>query len=297
MTSKTNIPHRTSSVRRLLQRQLPLRCRVSRVRPRPFAVFPFFLMAFLAGGFALPLSANEFVLSETSPATVAGSSTNAAVSALRPGRPFTEQDLLRLLTATLQREYVKDDGELELRLTQPWKTRTLPDEPLTLKVLDMPTLGVTPVFIVRFELRTPREVLGTWQAALKAWIWRGIWVARSPLDRGESLADAAVQRERRDVLLLHEPLADFSPGDTTLELSESLPAGAPLLARSVRPRPVVHRGQTANALLQDGALSITMKVEVLEDAAPGQMVRVRNAQSRRDIRGKVINEHTILVSL
>jgi flagella basal body P-ring formation protein FlgA len=254
-------------------------------------------MAFLAGGFALPLSANEFVLSETSPATVAGSSTNAAVSALRPGRPFTEQDLLRLLTATLQREYVKDDGELELRLTQPWKTRTLPDEPLTLKVLDMPTLGVTPVFIVRFELRTPREVLGTWQAALKAWIWRGIWVARSPLDRGESLADAAVQRERRDVLLLHEPLADFSPGDTTLELSESLPAGAPLLARSVRPRPVVHRGQTANALLQDGALSITMKVEVLEDAAPGQMVRVRNAQSRRDIRGKVINEHTILVSL
>ena len=49
--------------------------------------------------------------------------------------------------------------------------------------------------------------------------------------------------------------------------------------------------------MQDGALSITLKVEVLEDGVSGQIVRVRNVQSRRDIRGKVLNEKTILVSL
>jgi flagella basal body P-ring formation protein FlgA len=38
-------------------------------------------------------------------------------------------------------------------------------------------------------------------------------------------------------------------------------------------------------------------VEVLEDGSPGQIVRARNEQSLRDIRGKVLNEQTILVSL
>jgi flagella basal body P-ring formation protein FlgA len=61
--------------------------------------------------------------------------------------------------------------------------------------------------------------------------------------------------------------------------------------------PVVHRGQTVAALVNQGALNITMKVVVLEDGAPGQIVRARNQQSLRDIRGKVLNDQTILVSL
>ena len=40
-----------------------------------------------------------------------------------------------------------------------------------------------------------------------------------------------------------------------------------------------------------------MKVEVLEDGAPGQLIRVRNADSRHDIRGKVLDQQTILVAL
>ena len=35
-----------------------------------------------------------------------------------------------LLTAALQRDYVKDLGELELRFARPWTPVTVPDEPL-----------------------------------------------------------------------------------------------------------------------------------------------------------------------
>jgi flagella basal body P-ring formation protein FlgA len=192
---------------------------------------------------------------------------------------------------------VQDRGELELRLTQPWKTRNVPDAPLTLKVLDMPNLGVTPAFIVRFELRNGSESLGTWQLPVQAHVWREVWVCHSVVPRGTMVANADLARERRDMLAFHEPMADFAANDTTLELVESLPAGSPVLARFLRLRPVVRRGQTADALMQDGALSITMKVEVLEDGVPGQIIRIRNTQSRRDIRGKVLDEQTILVSL
>jgi flagella basal body P-ring formation protein FlgA len=235
---------------------------------------------------ALPLRAEE--------------STNAPVpapTAAPAQRMLDQSELTMLLTQTLQQEYVKDRGELELKLTQPWKDKKVSDEPITVKITEMPTMGVVPSFIVRFELRNTDGIIGTWQLPVQAHVWREAWVAHSMLKRGDSLADADIARERRDVLVLHESLADFPEDRLRLEIAEPVGIGAPLVARSVRLMPVVHRGQTVQALVSDGSLSIAMKVEVLEDGAPGQTVRVRNKQSQKDIRGKVLNEQTILVSL
>ena len=212
-------------------------------------------------------------------------------------RMFDQSDLTTLLTTTLQQDYVKDKGELEINFTQPWPSRKVSSEPLTIKILEMPTIGVSSSFIVRFELRNDHESIGAWQLPVRAHVWRDAWVAHSMLKRGDSLADADLARERRDLLVIHEPLADFTAGDPTLQIAEPVSIGSPLFARSIKPMPVVHRGQTVVALVEQGALNITMKVEVLEDGAPGQIVRARNQQSLRDIRGKVLNEQTILVSL
>jgi flagella basal body P-ring formation protein FlgA len=38
-----------------------------------------------------------------------------------------------------------------------------------------------------------------------------------------------------------------------------------------------------------------VKAEALEDGVPGQIVRVRNLQSRREFKGKVQDEQTVLV--
>jgi flagella basal body P-ring formation protein FlgA len=221
-----------------------------------------------------------------------------AVRVSRRSRALAEREGLQLLTALLQQQTIKDKGELELRLSRAWTAINVPDEPFTLKVLDMPTMGVTPAFIVRFELETARgEKVGSWQASLQARIWREIWVTHSALKRGDSLRGADLAHDRRDVLALRETLAEFDPEDSALEVADPVPANSPLLARSIRLRTVIHRGQTVAALLEDGALAITMKVEALEDGAPGQIIRLRNPNSRRDLRGKVINEQTILVAL
>jgi flagella basal body P-ring formation protein FlgA len=85
--------------------------------------------------------------------------------------------------------------------------------------------------------------------------------------------------------------------DSSLELAGQIQSGNILLARNLKPRAVVHRGQITDGLLQDGALSIMMKVEALEDGAPGQIIRARNPVSMHNLSGKVINEKTILISL
>jgi flagella basal body P-ring formation protein FlgA len=246
-----------------------------------------FLFLFLGGGFTGRLLAGESSTSQSA----------APAPATAARRTFSEADLLALLTATLQRDYVKDNGELELILKQPWTALEAPNEPLSLKILELPTVGVTPSFIVRFELCTPRESLGTWQNAVEAHVWRKVWVAHTNLRRGDLISGADLVRERCDVLNIREALANFAPGDTTLELSAQVPAGAPLLARMVKPKTVLHRGQMTNALVQDGALSITTRVEVLEDGAPGEIIHVRNQTSQRNLAGRVLDDQTVLISL
>ena len=241
-----------------------------------------FTVICLGGGFVNELRAGE---TSTIP-------TNAVAT-----RILNESDVLALLAATLQRDYVKDRGVLELNFKQPWSAPTLPDEPLTVKILELPTVGVTPSFIIRFQLCTPRESLGTWQVTVQAHVWRDVWVAQSNLMRGEPVKGADMVYERCDVLKVREVLAEFSADDPNLELAEPVASGVPLLARAVKPKAVIHRGQVDNALVQDGTLSITTKVEVLEDGAPGQVIHARNPISRRNLTGQVLDGQTILISL
>ena len=220
-----------------------------------------------------------------------------SVTISRRARAFTEHEMLSLLTATLQREYVKEKGELELSLLQPWTPPVVPDEPLTLKILELPTVGVTPSFIVRFELHTPEETLGAWQTSVKGQVWREVWVAHSSLNRGVPVAEASIARERRDVVNVRRDLAEFKAGDPTLEIGEFVAADSPLLAGQVRPRIVIRRGQVAEGRLDDGALSIRMKVEALDDGAPGQNIRVRNPVSQHMLTGTVTDAQTITITL
>jgi flagella basal body P-ring formation protein FlgA len=218
------------------------------------------------------------------------------ITIARRSRTLAEAELKDLLTEALQREYVRRQGELQLRLTHAWTPVQVPDEPVEIKILDLPTSGVGANFIVRFDLVSQREIVGTWQAALTAQVWREVWVAPSPLRRGQSLLTVELTKERRDMLTLHDAPWMGVP-DGALEIKESVPANGPIYARAVGFRAVVHRGQLAEALLRDGAMSITLKVEVLEEGEPGQTVCVRNPVNRREFRGRVLNEQTIQLLL
>jgi flagella basal body P-ring formation protein FlgA len=219
------------------------------------------------------------------------------VRVTRRTRWLEEVETKERLVTVLQRDFVKERGDLELRFTRPWQNALIADEAFTLNVVDLPTMGVTPNFIVRFELRSGDAVLGSWQVPVQARLWRDVWVAASPLRRGQLLRTADVAKERRDILVCRDALGTLDRDDASLELAENLPAGMPLTARSLRPRPVVQRGKLVDAILQDGALTISVKAEVLEDGIPGQMVRARNLKTKHEFLGKVQNEETISVAL
>jgi flagella basal body P-ring formation protein FlgA len=250
------------------------------------------VLSFCLAGGSLGLGAEiPLVASAPSGASnqISGSDTNS--------RSLTEIELLPLLTSALQTDHVKDAGELELRLVRPWQPITVPNTPLSVKIVDLPTSGVSAYFTIRFEIRTNQVLAGTYQALLQAKVWREIPVAQNTLTRGHALTETDYSIERRDMLGIRGEVATLKSDDPTYELKDYVPAGSPILARSIRPKPVVKRGQTADAYLCDGNLQIRVKVELLEDGAPGQLVRLRNITSRREIRGIVQDENKIVVPL
>ncbi len=224
-----------------------------------------------------------------------GGATQVKIS--RRTRTLSESEIKELLIASLQQNYVKDRGELELRFSRPFPTAIVIDEPLTVKMLELPSTGVTANFIARFELRAGEEVAGTWQIPVTANIWREVYVASSALKRGQLVRDADLSRERRDMLVLSDALTTVELDNPFLEIGENIPAGMALNSRSIRLRPIVHRGKVADAIVRDGPLKVSVKVEILEDGLPGQTIRVRNLKSKREFRGKVQNEETIYVTL
>jgi flagella basal body P-ring formation protein FlgA len=215
----------------------------------------------------------------------------------RRTRPLGEVEVTDLLRAALQRDYVGARGELELHLTRPWQAATVPDEPLSLQLTDLPPAGVLPNEVAGFELWCGKERIGAWQVALAARIWHDVPVAHAALGRGQLLREADIVLERRDILGQHEACIRFPVTDDSLELCAGLSAGTPVWSHCVHLRPLVRRGQLVEAVFQDGDLTISLKVETLEDGGLGQTVRVRNPKTKRELLGKVQNEDLVLIAL
>jgi flagella basal body P-ring formation protein FlgA len=219
------------------------------------------------------------------------------VRVVRRSRMLDETEMRQMITATLQNDQVRERGELEIRFVRPWASITVPDEALALRVIDLPNTGISGNFIVRCELKCGEETVGAWQINVNAKIWREVWVARTALLRGQALQNADIGQERRDLLTFKEGLTQLPPDMASYDIAENLIGGSILTVRSLKQRPIIKRGKTLDALVQDGSMQILVKVEALEDGLPGQTVRVRNIKSRREFRGKVQNEETVTVNL
>jgi len=200
-----------------------------------------------------------------------------------------------LLTASIQEEHVKSRGDLELDFSRPWNNLVVPDDVLTLKIKEIPTSGVSGNFVCRFELLAGTESVGIFQQPLQAKVWKDVFVARSNLIRGQLLKDADVGVERRDILALHDYLTQVPQDDPYVEFRENVPAGTAFTPRALRLRAIVKRGRVVDAMLQEDSMTISVKAEALEDGVPGQPIRVRNLRSRREFKGKVQDEQTVLV--
>ena len=187
------------------------------------------------------------------------------------------------------------NGELKLALAQPWKELKLPATDFAVTLVELPANGIAGTFIVRVKITSGGETAAETQVALRAQLWQEVWTAASRLERGQLLDRSLLSTTRVDSLRERQPplLADTDP--TNLEVTQSVSASRPLTRRDVVARPLIRKGRVVEVIAQQGQLAITMKAVALESGAGGDLIKLRNIESRKEFSGEILNENRVQV--
>jgi flagella basal body P-ring formation protein FlgA len=186
-------------------------------------------------------------------------------------------------------------GELKLTLARAWEPVRMPAEDLFLAVTELPAGGVAGAFFIRAKASSGGTVIGEWQLPLRAQLSQEVWVAATRLERGQEINRTLLGVQKVDVLRERAPLIPVTADPTAFDLTQSVPAGRPLTTRDVTPRPVIRKGQVVEVVAQQGLLAVSMKALALESGAVGDLIKLRNVESRREFSGQVLHESKVQV--
>lgn len=233
----------------------------------------------------LPLVSAGLALAQT-PAP-AGSATAAAPAA------FSREKLLASIGRQLTERF-QLRGELQLELQRPWTAPASATGDIEVVVLEYPA-RLVPSLLLRVKLQTEAGPLGEQTIPLHAQLLRDVFVARAPLIRESTLDPQQLDQRRVDVLRERDVVAadDFTGEYIFLA---NIPAGRLLAWRDLTRRTLVRKGQIIEVAAIDGAMTITMKAQAMENGAAGDPIRVRNLVSKKDFTALVVSEARAQVS-
>lgn len=219
---------------------------------------------------------------ETNPTAVGGQT-------MLDGEAFTAE-LTKELAARMSLK-----GDLKLSLTRAWQPVPMPVTDFAVAIVAMPANGLSGSFSVRVKVSSGGNVIGDWQIPVTAELWQDAWVTTSRLDRGQQLSADLLSLQKVDVLRERLPVVSGEVDPAALNLVTSVAAGRPLARRDVAGRPVIRKGQVVEVVAQQGLIAISMKALALESGAAGDLIKLRNLESRREINGQIINENKVQI--
>lgn len=210
----------------------------------------------------------------------------AAKTAVLRGR---EEDLTQITVRpdTLPPDLVLPPGEVELR-ARPRLVSSCPEPCRRVE------LGSIPVVV---EAWVDGRLYRTVSLVVRVSLMREVVVANYPLPSHAVVKATDVRLERRDIgPLSHEPLQDptLAVGRRTTRM---LAMGDIVLSDAVELPPLIRKGDVVTLMVETPGLLLTAKGIAQEGGKAGQVVRVKNTASGREVLGKVESEKTVRVGL
>ena len=107
------------------------------------------------------------------------------------------------------------------------------------------------------------------------------------LNRNDVLGNEDIIAKRQNISLLDGGLVQDPQQAVGQKLKISLPAGAILYTQAIDAPPLVNRGERVTIMAKSQAIQITAPGEARNSGALGEIVRVKNLTSRREIQARV----------
>jgi flagella basal body P-ring formation protein FlgA len=200
--------------------------------------------------------------------------------------PLSLEEARETVALALAEQFRNETGTWEVEFIR------LPELPSGTELLEVTTFPSRPAssMLLRMRFSSASEVIFEGNVAIRARLLRDVLVAREPITRNQSVDPYQFDTQRVDVLRENGAVGfdDLAEGDFLYY--RSIPAGRILNWRDIVRRPVVQRGQLIEVAAINGALSVVLKGMALEDGAVGELIRIRNPESRREIAALVVGE-------
>lgn len=113
------------------------------------------------------------------------------------------------------------------------------------------------------------------------------------LDRQSLITTDDIKRVRRNLTMLGPDLITEPAAAIGKEVKTSLPPGAVLYGRLLKEPAVVKRGDIVSILAATDTVTITVPGRVQNAGALGDLIKVKNLMSRKEIQAKVIGADTV----
>ena len=171
----------------------------------------------------------------------------------------------------------------------------MPASDFAITITETPANGIAGTFLVRVKITSSGELITDTQVSLRAQLWQEVWTAASRLERGQPLDRSLLSVTKVDSLKERQPplLAEVDP--STLEVAQTVSASRALTRRDVSVRPLIRKGRVVEVVAQQGQLAISMKALALESGASGDLIKLRNLESRKEFSGQILNENKVQV--
>lgn len=239
-------------------------------------------LAFLVSA-AVACSADRPAPTNVAPAPAA----DASVSS-----PFTQENFTAALTRDLASHF-NLEGDLQLEFLRPWSSPDRVARDWQVQITEYPSVAASSM-LLRCRVIADGESLGETTLTLRAALWRDAWVARQPLANNTPF-DASQLETRRVDLLRERDALPAAVGDRSFNFVRGVQAGRLLTWRDIARRPLVRKGEMVEVSAADGMLVVTMKALAMQNGAQGEVVTVRNLDSKKDFSAFVIDENRVQV--
>ena len=208
---------------------------------------------------------------------------------------LTPEWLTQQIAKSLRDAYQHLEGDMEVELARSKPAVEIPKGEPYLELSSLPTGGLRSRVLLRYDLKINEQVVHSDTAPVVVKLHQEVFVANRRLERKEPVMLDDLTLTTMDVLSSRDKPIHPSTDLSMYEFNYTILEGTVLSERYLRLSPAVHRGDRVTGWIKRGLLEINLKLEALEEGAPGQMIRLKNPSNRKTLRGIVQDENTIII--
>jgi flagella basal body P-ring formation protein FlgA len=185
------------------------------------------------------------------------------------------------------------EGEWELTPQQPLVIFPTEASAWELSVTSFPA-QLSSYLVLRYRLMGDGLVVQENSLLVKASLWKSAWITHHPITARTIFDSSSLATVRIDALSQRDVVA-ASAGDNTYAYTRDMRADSLITWHDLARRPLVKKGDIVDVIATEGLLSVSMKALAMENGVRGDLVTVRNLETRKDISGIVVSDDRVEV--